>query len=82
MKTIRMCQTRYFGPTNTKGSRVQATHITTRRRVTVPWDHALDRLDNHIAAATKLFGATPDVCARVDGGGYIFGADPSSEVSS
>jgi hypothetical protein len=52
-----MIQTRYRGPTDTRASRVYATHLTTKRRVSVPWDHALDSLDNHLTAARKLLDA-------------------------
>ena len=42
-------QTKYHGPTNSKGSRLTATAAA--GRVTVPYDHALDLDDNHRAAA-------------------------------
>lgn len=79
MKTVRLCETRYFGPTDHKGSRVQATHMTTRKRVTLPWDHALDGEENHVAAATKLFGREPEFRSALDGGGFIFGVDPAND---
>jgi hypothetical protein len=54
--------TRYLGPTNTRGSRVVATHKrdseTTWRKV-LSWDHALDSAENHRAAAEALLAAWP-----------------------
>lgn len=46
-------RTRYHGPTNARGSRISATTIS-GRRVYVPYDHALNTVDNHTAAARKL----------------------------
>lgn len=45
-------ETRYFGPTNYRGSRVKA--ISQATTVTVVWDHALNPEDNHAAAAQAL----------------------------
>jgi hypothetical protein len=45
-------QTRYFGPTNFKGSRIKAT--CSGGSVTVGYDHALNITENHQAAAEKL----------------------------
>ena len=78
MRTARVCQTHFLAPTNTLGSRVVATHATTRRRVVLPWDHALGQLDNHTAAARELFGAEPAYCASVADGGYVFVAETQS----
>jgi len=44
--------TTYKGPTDHKGSRIIAR--CQARRVTVPWNHALDIEDNHRAAAETL----------------------------
>ena len=49
MQAIR---TRYYGPTNTRGSRITAS--CEAGRLTVPYDHALDLDDNHKAAADAL----------------------------
>ena len=45
-------ETRYLGPTNTKGGRIKATAWA--GSVTVPYDHALSLEDNHRAAAMAL----------------------------
>jgi hypothetical protein len=79
IKTVRMCATKYLGPTDTRGSRVKATHITTRKSVTVPWDHALDSFDNHATAAGLLFGRRPELSSSIDGGGYMFVVDPAND---
>jgi hypothetical protein len=47
-------ETRYLGPTNTKGGRIKATAWA--GSVTVPYDHALDAADNHKAAQLALRG--------------------------
>ncbi len=50
MKAIK---TVYLGPTNTKGSRVKAS-AEGGSSVILAWDHALDAVDNHKAAAKAL----------------------------
>lgn len=45
-------ETKYLGPTNTKGGRVKAT--ADAGSITVEWDHALNIHDNHEAAARAL----------------------------
>lgn len=77
IKTVRMCETKYLGPTDHRGARVRAKHLTTGRTVTLAWDHALDAFDNHCAAAVSLFGRLPEFSTSVDGGGFIFGEDPA-----
>jgi hypothetical protein len=49
-----MITTKYHGPTNTKGSRIQAR--CDLGNVTVPFDHALGVYGNHEAAARALAG--------------------------
>lgn len=44
--------TKYLGPTNSRGSRIKATAWV--GSVTVSYDHALDSVDNHRAAAMAL----------------------------
>lgn len=44
--------TKYFGPTNYRGSRVKATCAA--KSIIIPWDDALDVDDNHKAAAQAL----------------------------
>jgi hypothetical protein len=45
-------QTKYIGPSNVRGSRVKA--IAQAGSVTLEWDDALNRDDNHLAAAKAL----------------------------
>lgn len=71
-KVCGMVATKYLGPTDSRGSRVKATNVNTRKSVTIAWDHALDSEANHIAAAWKLMGAPPSHRSAVDGGGYMF----------
>jgi hypothetical protein len=78
-----MVRTKYHGPTDRSGARVSATHIATRRRVTLAWDHALGAPENHERAARHLLYADPEddredysrtrllACAE-SGGGYVF----------
>jgi hypothetical protein len=75
---VRRCVTRYHDPTDTRGSRVSAKHVTTGKRASVPWDHALDAFENHATAAEKVLGARPQFSASVDGGGYMFAVDPAT----
>ena len=49
MQTIR---TKYFGPSNVRGSRIQAS--CKAKTIYVPWDYALDGDENHHAACEKL----------------------------
>lgn len=80
-------RTRYFGPTNFRGSRVKATNVNTGASITVSWDHALDVAENHMAAALALyvrlplaFGAeVPEsfvMCGTKDQRDYIFTEAP------
>jgi hypothetical protein len=73
---LRMCKTRYAGPTDTRGGRVIATHLTTGKRATTPWDHALGIEENHARAAINVLGGLPTHCTSVDGGGFVFGLEP------
>jgi hypothetical protein len=45
-------ETKYLGPTNTKGSRVKAK--SPAGSVTISWDYGLNTRDNHRAAAEAL----------------------------
>jgi len=49
---MQVIQTKYLGPTNTKGSRIKA--YTEAHSVTVSYDYALNSEDNHMAAAKVL----------------------------
>lgn len=53
-------QTKFMGPTNTRGSRIKATAAA--GSITLGWDHALNSEQNHVAAARALcqkFGWVP-----------------------
>ena len=73
---VRMCMTKFIGFTNTRPSRVSATHLTTRVRKVVPWDHALGILENHARAAALVLGGEPEFATSMDGGGYVMGRRP------
>lgn len=45
-------QTKFIGPTNTKGSRVKAT--CRLGSVTLGWDHALNQKENHLEALQAM----------------------------
>ncbi len=68
-------ETKYLGPTNTKGGRIKATAWA--GSVTMPYDHALNAEDNHRAAALLLqtkFGwqGTFAQGGNAKGDGYVF----------
>lgn len=68
-------ETRYLGPTNTKGGRIKATAWA--GSITVPYDHALDAQDNHKAAALTLIDkmgwqGTFAQGGNAKGNGYVF----------
>lgn len=54
-------ETRYHGPTNTRGARVSARFIDSSSmptyRVSIPWDDELDVTENHDAAARACLDA-------------------------
>lgn len=56
--------TKYFGPTNARGSRIKAT--AERGTLTVPYDHDLSSHANHVAAAQALCDkfAAEDLASR------------------
>jgi hypothetical protein len=73
-------QTKYIGPTNTRGSRVSATSAS-GHRIILEWDDALNTDDSHKAAAAALArkldwhgvwacGAAPQGCVFVLQDGY------------
>ena len=70
-KIAPMVVTKFLGPTNYRGARVKATHVTTLDSVTTNWDHGLDVSDNHEIAAAELMGKEPTYRASTDSG-YIF----------
>lgn len=51
MQTI---NTKYIGPTNTKGSRIKATHSGKSLSVTLSYDYGLNADENHLQAAKVL----------------------------
>lgn len=61
-------QTRYFGPTNVRGSRIKAT--ASAGSITVGYDHALNSEKNHEAAAIALIAKMEwqDVVDTLNGG--------------
>ena len=68
-------ETKYLGPTNTKGGRIKATAWA--GSVTMPYDHALNAEDNHRAAALLLqtkygWQGTFAQGANAKGDGYVF----------
>lgn len=75
--------TKFLGPTNTKGSRIKATSWS--GAVTVSYNHALNVLDNHRAAADAVCAKRGDGWrivsngASPDGHGYAFIAEYDPE---
>jgi len=69
-----MIRTVYKGPTDFRGSRVIATNVTSGKRVTVPWDHALDAPENHQLAALQALPEGWRLFSRCSekNGGYLF----------
>jgi hypothetical protein len=72
-------ETKFLGPTNSRGSRVKA--YAQAGSVTVSWDHALDAFENHKAAALALAAKYAWDCTWIGGGkaddtGYVFVAVP------
>jgi hypothetical protein len=68
-------ETKYLGPTNTKGGRIKATAWA--GSVTLPYDHALSAEKNHQKAAFALllklrWNGTYAQGANVKGDGYHF----------
>jgi hypothetical protein len=67
-------QTKFHGPTNTRGARVSAR--ADAGRVIVSWDYALNVTDNHKAAAVALarrYGWPEDmVGGSLPGSGFAF----------
>lgn len=68
-------ETRYHGPTNTRGGRIKATHEGGRASVTVHYDHGLDAAENHAVAARALMrklGWKGKMIAGSTRKGYVF----------
>jgi hypothetical protein len=47
-------ETKYYGPTNCKGSRIRAVSGSGDHRIFKPYDHSLNASGNHEAAAPAL----------------------------
>ena len=73
----RACVTKYLGPTYHRGARVKATHVNTRKSVTIPWSYKCDALTEHAQAAAQLLETSDLIACSIDGGGYVF--FPNSE---
>lgn len=73
MQTI---TTKYLAPTNTKGSRIKATHTGKTLSVTRGYDYSLDTYGNHLAVAQELQMKLAWYCYELHGGstdtGYVF----------
>lgn len=52
MYALQAITTKYLSPTNSRGARIKATN--SAESVMIPWDHALDAVENHYAAAVAL----------------------------
>jgi hypothetical protein len=52
MYALQAITTKYLAPTNARGARVKA--ISAAGSITIPWDHALNAVENHYAAARLL----------------------------
>jgi hypothetical protein len=68
-------ETKYLGPTNTRGGRIKARAWSSS--LTVPYDHALNPEDNHRAAADALraklgWEGTFAQGGHPNGCGYVF----------
>lgn len=66
------CETRYHGPTDSRGSRVSAKHFNTLRKITLPWDGTLDSQPNHARAAAELLGSNDLLYCSIENGGYVW----------
>lgn len=69
-------ETKYLGPTNTRGSRIKAA-AEGGLNVTVSYEHALNAAENHTAAARALaekmsWGGRYVGGGKADGRGYVF----------
>jgi hypothetical protein len=65
-------ETKYLGPTNTRGGRIKATPISGRgKSIIVPYDHALSVTENHERVASHLLG-TSKLSVAEKKNGFIF----------
>jgi len=81
VETFASIKTRYFGPTDHKGSRILATDEgafgNKRRRLVIGYDHGLDVAENHAAAAQQWLEKfiSPSGWATVSMPGLAFNGD-------
>ena len=65
-------ETKFLGPTNSRGSRIKATSLSGRgKSVIVPYDHALSQTENHERLAAHVLGTTKLSVAEKKNG-FIF----------
>jgi hypothetical protein len=64
MKHLISIETKYCGPTNTKGSLIKTTCSQFDKSKSVFWDYALNPFDNHLAAA-KTLAAMIEPCGEL-----------------
>lgn len=83
-------RTGYIGMTEHRPSRVKAVNVTSGESVMCSWDHNLDQLGNHLAAAMSLYeklskengSEVPKrvvMCGTNDERGYMFTAVPENQ---
>lgn len=77
---FRQCiQTKFIGPTNTKGSRIKAFNDfgSDQRSITISYDHSINSDQNHVEAARALlakYGLDWELSGHAGcvKGGYVF----------
>lgn len=47
-------ETKFIGPTNTRGSRISATALSTKQRIVIDWDQSVNSDQNHKVACLRL----------------------------
>jgi len=71
--TTRRCvETKYLGPTNSHGARIKGTNVTSKKTLTMNWNHELDALDNHAQVAARLLESNDLIDSSVDNGGWMW----------
>lgn len=76
-------ETKYLGPTNSRGGRVKASAGKGLQGVTVPWDHALGVWANHRAAARAFAEKYSWTGSYIDGAtdkGYVWVSRRSLDI--
>jgi hypothetical protein len=66
-------RSRYYGPTDTRGSRFIATNG--EKRVTVPYDYAVSTIENHAAAAQAFLDKHNCFESRLVGDAFYYDND-------